>query len=250
MRMQALMQKRIGQKTVQWKVLVLIFKSTQQVSAEQCSPWASQSGILLSLSLPKMNKTFLLNCWFIPDPAAKNTLRRRSSAADIPTARLPSLRSLFAVGTCYFAWGKTALLASCLSLSRGTAASSYHKKPPGASRLLFSFPHALIDLEYKVPIWASAQFTAAAKQALRKINKQKSENTIVPLIVAINCTDKKSRQNQRMLVFLNSSNCLLNVNLFFSVMWQMWCQILAPSYLKFQLRAFAYHSALRHSAAT
>lgn len=141
----------------------------------------------MSLSLPKMNKAFLLNCRFILDPAAKNTLRRRSGASDFPTARLSPPRSLVAFGTWYFARGKTALLALCLSLSHGTAASSYHKKPPGASQLLFSFPHPLIDLEYKVPIMASAQFTAVAK----KNKNPESEFKVVPLIVAMNCAERE-----------------------------------------------------------
>ena len=48
--------------------------------------------------------------------------------------------SLIAFGAWYFAWGKEVLFTLCLSLSHGTATSSYHKTPPrGEPAFVFYF---------------------------------------------------------------------------------------------------------------
>lgn len=123
-------------------------------------------GIIVAITYKDEQNIFIkLQIYFIP--RRKRIFCGGEAAIQVfYTTRLPSPRSLIAFGTCYFARGKTVLFALCLSLSRGAAASSYHKKPPGASQLLFSFPCLLIDLEYKVPIWAGAEFVAAAKTYL------------------------------------------------------------------------------------
>lgn len=144
-----------------------------------------------------MNKTFLLNCRFILEEhfkehsaEEKQRLRLLHPPTPHPGASLP-----FALGI--LPEEKTALLASCLSLSHGTAASSYHKKPPGASRLLFSFPHPLIDLEYKAPILASAQF------ARNKETKKQVQHSSTRGSNKSHRRKAKTYKNERMSVSLN-----------------------------------------------
>lgn len=134
----------------------------QQVTAAKCL-WVV--GRIVA-SLTKMNNIFiklqiyLVSCCSEDSVVQKQWFRFPHSKSSYPW-------SLIAFGTWYFAWGKEVLFALCLSLSHGAAASSYHKKPPGGSQLLFLFPHLQIDLEYKVPIWANSEYIAAAKQKQR-----------------------------------------------------------------------------------
>lgn len=86
--------------------------------------------------------------------AAVDVLWKRSSGLDFHITRVLTLGASSPVALSILPEERLHH-SHCLSLSHGTATSSYHKEPPGGSQLLFLFHYLQIDLEFKIPIWAS-----------------------------------------------------------------------------------------------